>query len=79
MSHFLQSVGTFDALFSSFGQTVVSSERIKLDPLAEGLGDFKGKGLKQTPIFLCPVTSVSLAGQESNAKYTIGSHLLTQN
>ena len=66
-------------LFSSFGQAVVSSVHVKLQPLAEGLGDFKGKGLKQTPISLCPVTSVALAGQESTAKYTLGSHLLTQN
>ena len=65
--------------FSSFGQAVVSSVHVKLEPLAEGLRDFKGKGLKQTPTILWHVTSVALAGQESTAKYTIGSHLLTQN
>ena len=44
MNHFLQSVGTCDALFTSFDQAVVSSVHVKLEPLAEGLGDFKGKG-----------------------------------
>ena len=51
----------FDALFSPFGQAVVSSVHVKLEPLAEGLGDFKGNGLKQTPTFLWHVTSVALA------------------
>ena len=47
-------VGTFGTHLSSFGQTVVSSVHVKIEPLAEGLGDFKGKGQPRSQGSLLP-------------------------